>query len=235
MDPVIAVIKRSNQRGGRMLSVVDLIEAGTLTLLQACWLIDRIQQGASFLIGARPGGAGKTTVMGALLAMLPAGETVRLAARDTGWEQSKPGDCIVAYEIGRGPYEAYVWGDTLVQMTDLGRRGCRIVSNLHADTLDQAREQVAVQSGARESGLAAFEVFVPITVSRRGFSVKRTVDGISYYHGGRWMSFEGNGHTPSARERDIAHFVQACLDENRHTIEAVRTAWLAWQEHGSIL
>jgi len=57
MDSVITVVNRSNQRGGRMLSVVDLIEAGTLTLGQAAWLVDRVRSGDSFLVGARPGGA----------------------------------------------------------------------------------------------------------------------------------------------------------------------------------
>ena len=54
-----------------MLSVIDLIKAGTLNIAQAAWLALRILDGDSFLIGARPGAAGKTTVMGALLGLLP--------------------------------------------------------------------------------------------------------------------------------------------------------------------
>ena len=100
MDSVIEIVNRSNQRGGRMLSVIDLLEAGTLDRTKAAWLLARILSGASFLVGARPGGAGKTAVMGALLTMLPAGRRCAWR-RSTGWESSKPGDCIVAYEIGR--------------------------------------------------------------------------------------------------------------------------------------
>ena len=51
-----------------MLSVVDLLEAGTLSPAQAAWLLRRILRGSSWLVGAGPGGAGKTTVMSALLA-----------------------------------------------------------------------------------------------------------------------------------------------------------------------
>ena len=68
-----------------MLSVVDLLEAGTLTEPQAAWLLARILQGSSWLVGARPGGAGKTTVMAALLAMVPQGARVWLSNRGSGW------------------------------------------------------------------------------------------------------------------------------------------------------
>ena len=113
MDPILEIVERSNQRSERMLSVVDLIEARTLEAPFAAWLIGRIRDGASWLVGARPGGAGKTTVMSALLAMLPPlapGRAIRLAVRGTGWERSVAGDCVVAFEIGSGPYEAYIWG-----------------------------------------------------------------------------------------------------------------------------
>ena len=49
-----------------MLSVVDLIDAGTISVDLAAYSLAAISQGASFLVGAMPGGAGKTTVMGAL-------------------------------------------------------------------------------------------------------------------------------------------------------------------------
>ncbi|NLX42680.1 MAG: hypothetical protein GXY79_04280, partial [Chloroflexi bacterium] len=99
MDSAIAIVNRANQRGGRMLSIVDLLLAETLTLPQAAWLAAQVLGGRSFLVGARPGGAGKTTVMGALLGLLPRNEPVLLAARGTGWESAAPGSCVVAYEI----------------------------------------------------------------------------------------------------------------------------------------
>jgi hypothetical protein len=68
-----------------MLSVVDLLEAGTLSLAQAAWLAARVAEGSSWLVGARPGGAGKTTVMAALLAMVPVAQRVRLTLTRGGW------------------------------------------------------------------------------------------------------------------------------------------------------
>jgi len=226
MDPVIEIVNRSNQRGGRMLSVVDLLAAGTLERTQAAWLLARILRCASFLVGARPGGAGKTAVMGALLTMLPAGERVRLATRGTGWESSQPGDCIVAYEIGRGHYEAYVWGERLVRMTALGQAGCRIVTNLHADTLDQAREQIVDQCGATERGLAAFDTFIPIRTRGRGYRMERVVGEIQWYDGQGWRAFDPSAHEPDPVQVAIGAFLDDCAAGGVRTIEAVRGAWL---------
>jgi Flp pilus assembly CpaF family ATPase len=54
-------IDRCNQRGGRMLSIVDLIDAGTMSPELAAYSLAAIGGGASFMVGALPGGAGKTT------------------------------------------------------------------------------------------------------------------------------------------------------------------------------
>ena len=75
-----AEIERCNQRGGRMLSIVDLIEAGTFSRDLAAYSLAAIGDGASFMVGALPGGAGKTTAMGALLNFVP--RDVSLVAAD---------------------------------------------------------------------------------------------------------------------------------------------------------
>ncbi len=64
-------IERCNQRGGRMLTVRDLLDAGTLDEEIAAYFLAAISGGRSFLVGANPGGAGKTTVMAALLNFIP--------------------------------------------------------------------------------------------------------------------------------------------------------------------
>jgi hypothetical protein len=158
--------------------------------------------------------------------MLPPGETVRLATRGTGWESSQAGDCVVAYEIGRGHFEAYVWGTTLTRMTALGQAGCRIVTNLHADTLEVAREQIAVQCGAGEAGLAAFETFIPIRTRGRGYGMERVVGDIQWHDGEGWRAFEPERHLPAPAEGTIGAFLDRCTSAGTRTIEAVRAAWL---------
>jgi hypothetical protein len=49
-------IDRLNQRGGRTLSIVDLIQAGTISMEMSAHAMRAIAGGASLLTGARPGG-----------------------------------------------------------------------------------------------------------------------------------------------------------------------------------
>jgi len=49
---------------------VDLIHAGTISTEMAAYAMRAMHEGASLLTGARPGGAGKTTLTAALLNLL---------------------------------------------------------------------------------------------------------------------------------------------------------------------
>lgn len=228
MDPVLTLVNRSNQRGGRMLSVIDLLEADTLTRFQACWLLARIERGASWLVGGRPGGAGKTTIMSALLAMLPAGERVRLADHGTGWERSRPGDCVVAYEIGRGTYQGYIWGCDLARMAELGAQGCRIVTNLHADTLDEAREQIVAANRIPETRFQAFDLFLPIEIHGGFLNTRRIVPHIRYAENGVWQTIARGEHTLDPRHEAIGAFLDGCRQRGLVAVGGVRDAWLGW-------
>ncbi len=227
MYTVIDVVKRANQRGGRMLSLVDLLIAETLDIEQAAWLVARLEQGSSFLVGANPGGAGKTTIMAALLGMLPDTPAIHLAAGDGRWRNAGAGDCIVAYEINDAAYEAYIWGDDLVALTRLGMRGCRIVSNLHADTLDEARYQIVTQCGADEGGFRAFDLFLPITITRFGARAPR-VHEIWQADPRTWRRAQPH-IAAETREAQIAAFLDECRKNEVRRVERLRGAWLAWR------
>jgi hypothetical protein len=120
-------IERCNQRGGRMLSVVDLIDAGTLTVELAAYCLAAIGQGASFMVGAMPGGAGKTTVMGALLNFVPPGVELAPADSQESIERAlagnSPRQCFICHEIGPGSYYAYLWGQELREYFSLAQAG----------------------------------------------------------------------------------------------------------------
>ena len=70
-DRIVREISALNQRGGRMLSAINLLAAGTMDLRLTAYLMRAIRKGASILACAGPGGTGKTTLMGALLCCLP--------------------------------------------------------------------------------------------------------------------------------------------------------------------
>jgi hypothetical protein len=77
-----------------MLSIVDLIDAGTFSPDLAAYALAAIGKGASFMVGAVPGGAGKTTVMGALLNFVPADVSLvtadGLATIEQGLKKDEP-------------------------------------------------------------------------------------------------------------------------------------------------
>ena len=171
-------IEHCNQRGGRMLSIVDLVEAETVSRELAAYCLAAIGGGASFLIGALPGGAGKTTVMGALLNFVPA--EVLLAPAD-GIESIERGmkvptstrRCFICHEIGSGPYYAYLWGEELRQYFRLAGAGHMLATNLHADTYEQAREQICVTNGVPESSLRRMNLMFFLSVGRQGRGKRR--------------------------------------------------------------
>lgn len=149
VDDHVREIERCNQRGGRMLTVVDLIQAGTLTVEAAAFLLAAISRSASFLVGARPGGAGKTTVMGALLNFVPPEiELVpaddRIVLRD-GLNSAKP-RCYICHEIGPGTYYAYLWGESLLHYFELITHRHVLATNIHADDPAGARLQICEQN-----------------------------------------------------------------------------------------
>ena len=138
-------IEELNQRGGRTLSVVDLIRAGTINAEMAACACRSMENGASILTGARPGGAGKTTLMAALLGFLPTDVPIATVDRRAVIRQGhlQPADrpeCYLVHEIGSGDWFGYLWGPEVADFISLveGRR--RIASCLHADTLEELRE-----------------------------------------------------------------------------------------------
>jgi hypothetical protein len=134
-------IERLNQRGGRTLSIVDLIRAGTLTVPMAASAMQAMSRGASLLTGARPGGAGKTTLMAALLSFMPPEVPIATvedaAVLDRALAAPAEPSCYLAHEIGAGDWYGYLWGSSVARFLSLIDGPRRVASCLHADTLDE--------------------------------------------------------------------------------------------------
>jgi hypothetical protein len=178
-------IEALNQRGGRILGIVDLIEANTLDAELAAYLWQKIDEGASFLTAARPGGAGKSTVLANMLNLLPAGTSIHTVAsgRDLAGD-IKTGTCYLAHEIGSGPYFAYLWGSDAGGFFERAARGARVASCLHADTLEEV-ESILTQPPNLVSGqaFAAIGLLVFIHIDHTD-NIRRRV-GTVYEHDGR--------------------------------------------------
>jgi len=141
-------IERLNQRGGRTLSIVDLIRAGTLTIDMAASAMRAMAQGASLVTGARPGGAGKTTLMAAILNLMPPDIAIATVEDsrviDRALATPPEPSCYLAHEIGSGDWYGYIWGSDVARFFSLLEGPRRIASCLHADTLE---ELVAILCG----------------------------------------------------------------------------------------
>ena len=135
-----------NQRGGRMLSLVDLLDAGTVSMAMAAEMTQVAAEGGSFLTAAGPGGVGKTTLMGAMLAVLPPGtEIVTIEGPETidRATRAEHPQCLVVHEIGAGSYYGYLWGRAVGRYFEIGTGpGRRLASNLHAETYEEVVAQL---------------------------------------------------------------------------------------------
>ena len=138
-------IEKLNQRGGRTLTIVDLIKAGTLNMDMAAYLLMKMHGGASILTGAVPGGAGKTTLLASQLHAVAAGSAIIPVDSEDVLDsvpegESKSYTYFLAHEIGSGSYYGYIWGNAARRYLGLNKKGnIRIASCLHADTLEEMR------------------------------------------------------------------------------------------------
>jgi hypothetical protein len=240
----VSAINACNQRGGRMLSLVDLLDAGTVDLPLAAYLAAAMRSGASLLVGARPGGAGKTAVMCALLNFLPDRTAIRAVdspdVLSSAERDPEPGGtCYVAHEIGSGPYYAYVWGKEAQAFFRLVSQRHVIASNLHADTLAETQAQLCRQNPVDPAHLAAVTLKVYLEISRgTGFSVRRRVNAVYESNGTAdrlvWALEEGGRFTRQAAssvvspcdEKTYAAFLESLVRRDVRAIEAVRRALL---------
>ena len=196
----LAQIEALNQRGDRMLSVVDLLLAGTMNLEMAALLCALVGRGASFLSGAVPGGAGKTTVMAALLAFLPPGVEIITVDSERALADAAPANergtrrCYLAHEIGAGGWYGYIWGRAVRDYLNLARRGHMIGTGLHADATLRSSDASSLRSTSNlaqlrqillapplevgEEALAALGFVLFLAAERRGSGIRRRVSTV---------------------------------------------------------
>ena len=165
-----------------MLSVFGLLAAKTLDLDLAAYLMARISRGASFMVGSVPGGAGKTTVMCALLNFVPADVPLIAATPQEVYKASKatesPRACYICHEIGSGQYFAYLWLDALRTYCGLSENGHMLATNLHADDLDEAGDQVCADNDVREELFNRFELLIFLRIEGNYLKSHRRIEKV---------------------------------------------------------
>ncbi len=220
-----------------MLSIVNLIEAGTITRELAAYCMAAIGRGASFMVGALPGGAGKTTVMGALLNFVP--NDVELAPADgmsairRGLDRPKPRTCHICHEIGSGGYYAYLWDEELRAYFQLAKAGHMLATNLHADTFEQVRAQVCDQNGVTAGDFRRMNLMIFLSVCRAAGGTTRRIERVWESDGTvahREVYVEGNmaesGLVPAADIRVAREIVERLMGSGARTIAQVRRSMM---------
>lgn len=144
-DHIVREINALNQRMGRMLSITDLLAAGTVDLQVASYLMRAMREGASLLACAGPGGTGKTTLMGALLCFLPAHAVIKVVEQPQplSWyeQQSDPEAPVwfLCHELGPGPWYSYLWGEGAQTFLSMPNEPRFCATTVHADNLGELR------------------------------------------------------------------------------------------------
>lgn len=185
-------IEGLNQRGGRMLTVVDLMQAGTISEEMAAYLLCAVSAGASFLTAARPGNAGKTTVLANLLSFLPPQARI-LTIRDAAMLHEVAGytddgnTCYLVHEIGHGPFYSYLWNGEVPVFLGMLRQGKTVASCLHADTLEEMEEVLLGRLGVREADFRAVGLLLFIHVLHGVNGLTRRVSHV-------YEAVPGEGH-----------------------------------------
>lgn len=215
-----------------MLSILDLLDAGTLDLELAAYMMARMSGGASLMVGANPGGAGKTTVMCALLNLLPVdlelvAATARVVRQAAGEEQVGR-KCYVCHEIGSGSYFAYLWDEDLRRYCSLLDQGHVLGTNLHADDLGEAHEQVCRDNGVPEGHFHAFDLLVFLRIGGGFGRPRRWIEKVYASEEGEphRLIYDAGGEGLTALEepnqQECRRFLEEALPTGARTIEEVR-------------
>jgi hypothetical protein len=215
-------LNRCNQRGGRMLSVFDLLAAETLDLDMAAYLMARISTGSSFMVGSVPGGAGKTTVMCALLNFVPVDVPLIAATPEAVYKAANskvsPRACYVCHEIGSGYYFAYLWADELRAYCGLSDQGHILATNLHADNPEQAREQICETNGVPKEHLNKFELLIFLSIKDGYLKTNRRIKEVYSSDGSSGHELIFHANNKRTLDENAKHYladpeyVAACRD-----------------------
>jgi hypothetical protein len=119
--------------------------------------------------------------MGALLNFVPDDVELMAADRMATIEQGQSLSrrcCYICHEIGSGPYYAYLWGESLRAYFELPQAGHMLATNLHADTYEQARDQICDENGVSEVQLRQMNLMIFLSVGHDGRFYRRRIEEI---------------------------------------------------------
>ena len=228
-------------------SLVDLIRLGTVDLELAAWLMSHVSKGASFIVGSGPGGIGKTTTMRALLGFAPGNLPFVIALPEEISRISNVTSCVISHEVSEHRVPTYLWGQDLRDFFALPKQGHMLVSNMHANHIDEVHSQIVATNDVPEDQFRAVNLFVFIWIEGGDPSVRRIKDSSSQRFISEVFYSDGTARhesifTPKRglsahAPRDIAYeklcrtFLEEGLNGLSPNIQEVRNRFLEWENN----
>jgi len=174
-------------------TLIDLVQANTLDLELAGFLVDKVRSGSSYITGSGPGGIGKTTTMHALLPFVP---------KDLPFLTALPGEIqpfgqmkrsvVISNELSDHPPPTYLWHKDLRDYFNLLESGHILVSNVHADSHDETYEQMVKENDIPEDQFRSINLLIFICLEGGNPDQGRIKDTVTprivnkvYYSDGR--------------------------------------------------
>ena len=227
-------------------SLLDLVDLAMFDIELAAWLVSHVSRGASYVVGAGPGGIGKTTTMRALLSFVPGRLpfTIALPGQVAGFDGVP--SCVISHELSHHPPPAYLWDQDLRDFFALTGHGHMLVGNMHADELEEVHCQVCVTNGVSEDLFRALSLVVFVRIEGVDTSSGRIKDTSSRrYVNEIWYSDGSSAHEAvfscgsglsSNAPRDPAYevlcrqFLVESIDSDIRTVGEIRRSFLDWSQ-----
>lgn len=154
------------------LSIIEILRAGTMPprLAATFWLA--VERGLSIILAADPPGAGKTTILTALLAFAHPDASVYFTR---GWGEQfrlpSPNGAAPTYLLMNEISDhlpVYSWGPYVQRAFELMADGYSLASTMHADTVDGVVEQLTDECDVPEHLIGHLALVAPIHVGASG-------------------------------------------------------------------
>jgi hypothetical protein len=166
------------------LSITQIMRAGTFPPRLGAILWLAMERGRSIILAADPPGAGKTTILTALLAFAKPEASVYFTQ---GWGETfrlppiapdDPPIYIMINEIS-DHLPVYSWGPYVQKAFELAAEGYSLASTMHAETVDGVIEQLTEECDVPEEHLGNLAFVAPMFVGHRDGSRVRRVSELA--------------------------------------------------------
>jgi len=148
------------------ITLIELVRNGTLSAEMAAMLWCAVEERRSLLVVAIPRFAGKSTVMRALLSLLPPDVPVHHLTGDEAQmaelKQAATGGYLVVGEFSQAPVPGYIWGEPVRRVFDTMSAGYSLATALHAPGVNEAIAAVCQGNGVSDEAASRLDLVLYI-------------------------------------------------------------------------